>query len=296
MGETEMGLRFGIYPSHLRGTFRTLFNVVLEPTLIDWVSVSGIFSGGMLRGAPLPYLHTGVRVLFSFVAYGGLIGLALAWTHSRPAPSQPEKRDLVSWPQLCILFGPFVLVYLILLLCSIGSNHHLYDRYALGLMIFTLMATLRLYQECARPRLPALGILTLLFMTVYGVAVTYNNDSLFRARVALANRLRDAGVPATSVDNGWEYNIDVELQYANHINDPRILNPANAYIPVASPPGMCPMFWEDRTPHIHALYGVSFDPNACYGPAPFAPVHYSRWPYRTPGTLYVVRYFSSTKP
>ncbi len=22
--------------------------------------------------------------------------------------------------------------------------------------------------------------------------------------------------------------------------------------------------------------------------APFAPIHYSRWPYRTPGTLYVV--------
>jgi hypothetical protein len=25
---------------------------------------------------------------------------------------------------------------------------------------------------------------------------------------------------------------------------------------------------------------------------PFAPVHYARWPYRTPGTLYGVRYVS----
>jgi hypothetical protein len=49
------------------------------------------------------------------------------------------------------------------------------------------------------------------------------------------------------------------------------------------------MYWRDDTPHIHPLYAISFDPNACYGPAPFPPVHYSLWPYKTPGTLYVVR-------
>jgi hypothetical protein len=56
------------------------------------------------------------------------------------------------------------------------------------------------------------------------------------------------------------------------------------------------MFWYDKTPHIHPLYGVAFDPAACYGPAPFAPIHYSRWPYRTPGTLFVVRYTPAAKP
>ena len=53
------------------------------------------------------------------------------------------------------------------------------------------------------------------------------------------------------------------------------------------------MFFFEKTPDIHPVYSVSFQPNTCYGPAPFAPVHYSRWPYRTPGTLYVVR---STSP
>ena len=51
--------------------------------------------------------------------------------------------------------------------------------------------------------------------------------------------------------------------------------------------------WPDKN---LALYGVSFNPNACYGPAPFAPVHYSRWPYREPGTLYVVRYTKPANP
>jgi hypothetical protein len=50
------------------------------------------------------------------------------------------------------------------------------------------------------------------------------------------------------------------------------------------------MFWHDKTPSITPLYGISFDPNACYGLAPFAPVRYTRWLASTPETLYVVRY------
>jgi hypothetical protein len=49
------------------------------------------------------------------------------------------------------------------------------------------------------------------------------------------------------------------------------------------------MFGYEDVPHIHPLYSISFDPNACYGPAPFAPVTYSRWPAFKPGILYVVR-------
>ncbi len=99
------------------------------------------------------------------------------------------------------------------------------------------------------------------------------------------------------MDNGWEYNIGVELQHAPSVNDSRIVIPAHTYIPVPPPPaGPCKMFWYYDTPHIHPLYGVSFEPNVCYGPAPFAPVHYSRWLSRTPGTLYVVRYTPPAEP
>jgi hypothetical protein len=68
-------------------------------------------------------------------------------------------------------------------------------------------------------------------------------------------------------------------------------------VPTAPPPtASCQAAWYDYTPHIHPLYGVSFDPNACDGPAPFAPVYYSRWPASTPGILYVVRYTRASKP
>jgi hypothetical protein len=121
--------------------------------------------------------------------------------------------------------------------------------------------------------------------------------ALDRARVAIAAELRTAGVPDTSVDNGWEYNFGVELQHSDFINDDRILVPTHAYIPTPPlPAGTCPMALFDNTPHIHPRVGISFDPNACYGPAPFAPVNYSNWLASNPGTLYVVNYIAPPKP
>jgi hypothetical protein len=123
--------------------------------------------------------------------------------------------------------------------------------------------------------------------------VIHNTFAFYRTRVALAAELRAAGIPDTSVDNGWEYNFGVELQHTDHINEPHIVTPVRGYVRSAPlPAGTCPMNLFDDTPHIRPAYGISFIPNACYGPAPFAPAHYSRWPYRTPGTLYVVRYVS----
>jgi hypothetical protein len=132
---------------------------------------------------------------------------------------------------------------------------------------------------------------------VYSIAVTHNLFSFYRARATLAAELRANGIPDTSVDNGWEYNFDVELQNADHINNDLIAVPAHAYIPPPPPSAdHCQMFWRDKTPHIHPLYGVSFYPDVCYGSAPFAPVHYSRWPYPIPGTLYVVRFTRTSTP
>jgi hypothetical protein len=114
--------------------------------------------------------------------------------------------------------------------------------------------------------------------------------------VAIAAELRAAGVPDTSTDNGWEYNLGVELQHVDYINNPGIVLPMHAYLPTPPPPARpCQMYWYDYTPHIHPLYGISFDPDACYGQAPFAPVHYSRWLTSAPGALYVVNYTAPSK-
>ncbi len=194
-----------------------------------------------------------------------------------------------------ILLTPFTLAYSLLLLPR--ATFWLPDRYVLGLLVVARLCLVRYYQERVQPRLPVASIVLLGSLAVYSIAVLHNTFAIYRARIALAAEIRSAGIPDTSVDNGWEYNFGVELQHADHLNEETIAVPANAYLPAAPPPTpRCTMNQFIKTPHIRPLYSVSFDPNACYGPAPFSPVHYSRWLASARGTLYVVRSTPPSQP
>ena len=263
---------------------------VLEPTLQgQWVDPHGIFDNPGLHGAAPIFLNTGVRVLLtiaSLAALGGVITTLMANASADPIETIPTT---VSWQQLSVLLAPYTIAYLLILIPRATISPGILDRYLLGFLFVPLLYLLRCYQERLHPRLPFATTLLVGAMAIYGIAVTHNTFALYRARVALAAELHSNGVPDTAVDNGWEYNMEVELQHASYLNDPRITMPAHAYVPVPDHSD-CATFWHDRTPHINPLYGVSFDPNACAGPAPFAPVNYSRWLASKPGTLYVVRY------
>ncbi len=290
-------LFLALYPSHLRG------NIPLEPTLFNgnWVSVHGMYEGVVSlsdwHSTPPLFLHTGDRILLTVASLGGLLGLmVLLFQHrsARPPAAGPEglPAAVPSWRQITTLLLPITLVYLLLLLPR--ATGLLFDRYLLPLLIFAVVCMVRLYQERIRPELPLAGFVLVAMMAVYGVAVTHNMFSLYRARVDLAAELRANGVPDIFVDHGWEYNLLTELQLSNHLNEKEIAFPANAYVPVPPQPSdICQMLWYEDTPHIHPRYGISFQPDVCNGPAPFASVHYSRWLASSPGTLYVVRYTPS---
>ena len=280
---------------------------VLEPTMntASWVTAYGFYNPDAVS-TPSVFLGTRLRVLLTVASGGGLVGLAISTLRSRALGSkpseaqpptgspeaQPPARDIES-RQLLVLVAPFVTAYLLLVLPRAASTFGLFDRYLLPLLVVALVVVLRHYQEHVRPRLPLAAWVLIPVLAAYGMATTHNTFSLCRALVRLAAQMRSAGIPDTAVDQGWDFDFYTELQHSNHINDPRIVVPAHAYVPVA-PPAAEPCWAKEGfyyyVPHLHPVYGVSFDPNACYGPAPFAPVHFSRWPYRTPGTLYVVRY------
>ncbi len=277
------------YPSHLRGDFP------LEPSADDWVSAYGSFLFVAIHGAPPVFFDKAMRVLLTVVSLGGLMGVigSLIRADGRPRPDDDSAG--VTWRQLGWLLLPFALAYMVLLLPRAADTFSLSDRYLLGLIVVALPALVRWYEDRVEERLPLIAILLVGVMAAWGVIVTHNTFSFYRARVALAAEVRSDGVPDTSVDYGWEYNFLVELQHADHLNVPTIGTPADAYVPVPPlPAGTCSMFVYDYTPHISPLYGVSYDPDACYGLAPFAPVHYSRWPDSS-GALYVVRYTPHSK-
>lgn len=290
-------LLLAIYFSHPGGWLRH----VLEPTLGDWVTVYGGYRP-FLKGTPPIFLHTGMRIFLTAVAFGCLLGLLASLIHSRGIASAKNSSPVASWKEVSVLLAPFTIAYALLLIyravtIANAGTPMILDRYALGLLVVAVILLVRYYQERIQLQLPIASVLLVGIMAIYGVVVTHNMFELYRARVSIAAELRAANVPDTSVDNGWEYNIDVELQQAQYINNRGIVLPAHAYVPTQPlPSGPCSLSLYDYTPHIHPIYGISFDPNACYGPTPFAPVHYSRWPGLTPGTLYVVNYTAPSKP
>jgi hypothetical protein len=295
-----ISLVYLLFAIHLRYSHP---DFLFEPTAGargGWVGIHGIHEGSDLLGDPPVLIHTWLQILITIISIGGLFGLLASFLRHNPSlPADPTftgtSYPAVSWKQLTMLLAPYTVVYTLLLLPR--ATNLLFDRYMLCPLIVLLICLVRYYQDKIHPRIPVTGVLLVAIMAAFGVALTHNTFAFYRARVALAAELHAAAIPDTSVDNGWEHNFDVELQHSNHINFPAIAIPAHAYTPTPQPsPIDCHAFWYDFTPHIHPLYGVSFDPNACYGPAPFAPVHYSRWPYSTPGTLYVVRYTPPSHP
>ena len=272
---------------------------LLEPTAGargGWVGIHGIHEGTNLLGDPPIFLSVPLQILITIVSIGGLLGLFASLTRptTRVDSALASPYPTLSWQQLATLLGPYTAAYVLLLIPR--ATNLLFDRYMFSLLLVLTICLTRYYQEKINLRIPVFGIVLVAMMAVYGVVNTHNNFAFYRARVELANRLHAAGLPDTSVDNGWEYNFGVELQHSSHINFPTIVVPRDAYVATPPPTNACHVFWYDYTPHMDALYGVSFDPNACNGLAPFAPITYSRWLSRTPGTLYVVRYTPLRSP
>jgi len=274
---------------------------ILEPTMGDWVTASGVYGPLVPHGRPPIFLHAEMREFLTVATFGGLLGLVTSRVRSYGAASVKDSSPGASWQEMSLLLAPFTIAYSLLLIVRAVTTVNsgtpaILDRYALGLLVVVLILLVRCYQERIRQRLPVASLL-IGIMAIYGVVATHNMFALYRARISLAAELRAAGVPDTAVDNGWEYNIDAELQHAQYINNPGIVLPAQAYVsPPPLPDGTCSMLYSAVTPHIRPVFGISFDPNECYGPAPFAPIHYSRWPGLAPGTLYVVKYSAPLKP
>jgi hypothetical protein len=283
---------------HARGQVSPI--LAFEPTSGQdgsWVDDFGGYGAVNLHG-PSRLVHSSFKVPLTILSIGGLLGvIAVVLRGRKPSFVETVAPEGLSWRSLGILLVPFSLAYLSLLILAVGTTHQIFDRYGIGLYGPLLIVLIRLYQEHVKPDLPFASALLVVLMAAYGICWTHNTFALNRARVKLAQELHESGIPDTSFDGGWEYNFDTELHNATHLNYPLIKFPADAYIPMPPPPpGPCQAYWGYRTPHVKPLYGLSYDPGACYGVAPFAPVEYRAWPRRKPLELYVVRYTQSSSP
>jgi hypothetical protein len=191
---------------------------------------------------------------------------------------------------LLILLAPFCLVYFSLLIPR--STGGLADRYCLPLAFVAVVTLLRLWEATDPSRHVRLVLAATAVLAFCGIAATHDYFADYRAEKQLIAELNNAGVPPQAIDGGWDYDGWTELQFAGHVNDPRIAIPPHAYHrkkTAAANPCLFGLF-VDLFPHVDPRYGIRFYEHDCQGRAEFPPVTYRRWlELGRPATLYAVR-------
>jgi Dolichyl-phosphate-mannose-protein mannosyltransferase len=279
---------------------------VMEPLLGDWVTPVARYGLRALRTPGPIVLGHGTRIFLTTVStLATFCAIAFLWGTRKRLVSdevdglQPEvlgrAARSVSWDQIVFLVGPFAAANFALLIPR--SSVQLLDRYLLAFMFICGLVLVRAFQDFIQPSLPAVTKVLVGLIAIYSVGATHDMFAYYRARVNAANEIVAAGVQPNMFDGGFEYNAWIELlQGGGHINDEKILNPPNSYVPIdpyrgSSCDGKDGIVGPNlKLPHFFPRYGLSFYPDACGGRSSFAPVSYFRWLGLRPASLYVVKY------
>jgi hypothetical protein len=264
---------------------------LLHPYYGDWLEQYAIFDGTYLASKSPIILTPWINSLLAIVSIAGILSVTTIVLVLRPPVVQPSTAISLSWQQIAVILGPLTFCYFVLLTPRFWITA---DRYLLT-PIFVALICLMLYsQQRFRGRWRTESAIALAAVAFYGIITTHNTFAFDRARVALAREVFAAGVPPSHFDLGWEANAWYELQLSTHVNDPRIVHPAGAYVEYPAAPrfGCHDVRYPFGflTPHLAPRYGIAYEPNDCDGTAPFPPVTYSTWPLRRPTSVYVIKY------
>jgi hypothetical protein len=258
----------------------------LDHRVMPWLGhvlgTLSIFSstGEMLGSRPVT-LTLPVRVGLSLLVMAAALTLveqmlAKPWRSKRPSA--------VSLHEALWMLGPFAISYVAFLLPR-ALYFFVYDRYLLGLMPLVIIILLLLHQRWVAERLPAVTIAALSLFALYAIAGTHDWFALNRARVAAVAQIHALGVPATSIQGGFDYDGWTQVEAAGHINDPRIINPPGAYQPSLEPLRLqnpCRLDFAPYTPAVQPRYFVVFSVMPCLEITRYQSVTYSTWlpPFR----------------
>jgi hypothetical protein len=258
----------------------------LDHRVMPWlghvIGTLSIFSstGEMLGSRPVT-LTLPMRVGISLLVMAAALTLA---EHLLTRPWRRKTPGVASLHDALWVLGPFAISYTVFLL-SRALYSFIYDRYLLGLMPLAIVILLLLHQRWVAERLPAVTIAALSLFALYAIAGTHDWFALNRARVAAVAQIHASGVPATSIEGGFDYDGWTQIEASGYINDARLRNPANSYHANLSPlqfPGRCRLDFAKYTPAIDPKYFVVFEPMTCLASSKYPPVMYRTWlpPFR----------------
>lgn len=288
---------FGIGYSAIVAAFAVrhgrLPQAMFEPRLGDWVTAFAGHSTKLLETSPPEVLHTPERFILTGLSFLSALCVALGIWEFRDQIRDEETSTVLSMKSLLILVVPFMAAYVSLL---VPRGMHVMDRYLLPLAILLAIILVRVFQQIVRPALPPVTIALVALTGLYTIGVTHDMFAYYRAIEAAAAEVHAAGLPPESLDGSFEYNRWIEISEHGHINDRKIVNPTDAYIP---PTNYARWTCEGgdyidptlgETPHFAPRYALSFDPDRCAGLSTFPAVSYTRWMRPGQTLIYIVNY------
>lgn len=237
----------------------------------------------------MPFLNLGsLRPVFTIAVLLCILALlTVVLTRTGPVETEDASGAALSNRAMGTLLLPFVVAYVGLIAPRAGFEG-IWDRYLMPLLFIAMIFLFRFYQQWIGPRLPVVALLLVLCNGAYATATSHDLFAMYRARAAAVNEILAAGVPATSVSGGWDYDGWTELQLSSHIIDRRMRVPAGVTLPTPTHYGLanCPWFYCDMFPHVVPRYTISFRPAPIPGRS-FPPVPYKTWIFPA-RTVYVV--------
>jgi len=274
----------------LMETHRSVLHYWLAPYLGTYVTPYGLMEDDAIHGRRV-VLTYGIRLLLTSLVAASVLSLfALLLARLKKLQPASDPSLSISWHRLGMVIVPFMTAYIVVLIPRAASKVGFYDRFVLPIQLMALIVILRFYQERLRTRLPAATLIPIAIYAAFSIAGTHDVFSLFRARLAMVDELRSAGVPPTAIDAGFEYDGWNQIEKTGFINDPHIhLPPGEHFSPPKASFDVCRPFYLDEFSALTLRYGMALDPAECLGQAEFAPVTARTWLGPRYTTIYVVR-------
>ena len=254
----------------------------------DYVTPVGILEAPSIGSAPV-VLHSMVRIILTLVCYFASASFVVyLFQVPRVKRVAPMDRGSLSWHQLAILLGPYMLAYGAFLMLRAASAV-MFDRYLLPLLIVMIFFAVRVYQERISEQLPRVCFVVLIAFAAFGVAGTHDLFARERARLAAIGELQAAGLPRDAFYGGFGYDGWTQIDRQGHIDARGIILPDGAHsikrkiVTFKS----CDYGFAKYFPAIHAQYALSYDEVSCDGPSQFAPVQYHNWLAPHTSTIYI---------
>jgi hypothetical protein len=252
-------------------------DAALAPWLGNLVTQYGIFNRGQdAIGNQPQIIPDWIRLILTLLC-AAAAGRSL-WAILRSTPRWFRAASAGEIPHVLWLSILFAIPYTALILFR-APAFLIIDRYTLPL---TAMLSLWIAWATARSKLPRpaiAGWALLALFALFGIAVTHDEFAVARARLRATASLTNSGVPRTSITAGVDYDAWTQVQQMGYVNESRILNPPNAFVPHprSVPQGRTDYWFWEWSPTVRPDYFVVDTPQPDLENMPGMTLPYQTW-------------------